>query len=144
MPLTSRVAQLGLGLALELGVAHLDAEDRGQAFAGVIAREAAGAQVLEHIVALGVGVEAAGQGRLEPDQMSAALVGVDVVDESEDVVVVTGVVLEGQLDDDVVFGALEEDRAGVEDVLILVEVLDELQDAALVLEVVRFARGVRR
>ena len=34
------VAQLGLGLALELGIAHLDAEDGGQALAGVVAREA--------------------------------------------------------------------------------------------------------
>ena len=33
------VAQLGLGLALELRIGHLDADDRRQAFADVVARE---------------------------------------------------------------------------------------------------------
>ena len=71
--------------------------------------------------------------------MSSALVGVDVVDEGEDVLAVGGIVLEGQLDNDVVLGAFEEDGPGVEDVLVLVEILDELQDAALVLEIIGFA-----
>ena len=78
------VAELGLGLALELGVAHLDAEDGGQALAGVVAREGAGAQVLEQVVGHGVVVDAAGQGGLEADEVRAALVRVDVVDEGED------------------------------------------------------------
>ena len=51
---------------------------------------------------------------------------------------IAGVVLEGQLDDDVVLLGFEIDRPGVEDGLVLVEVLDELDDAALVLELVGF------
>jgi hypothetical protein len=41
------VAELGLGLALELRVGQLDADDRGQALADVVAGEVAVA-VLEH------------------------------------------------------------------------------------------------
>jgi hypothetical protein len=72
--------------------------------------------------------------------MGSALGRVDVVDEGEDRFRVAGVVLEGQLDDDVLFLALEENRPGVEDGLVLVEELDELDDPALVLELVRLVR----
>ena len=37
LPSTSGIAELVLGLALELGVEHLDADDRGQALADVVA-----------------------------------------------------------------------------------------------------------
>jgi len=82
----------------------------------------------------GVGIETAGQGGFKADQVSAALVGVDVVDEGENRLAVAGVVLESQLDDDVVLLRLEEDRARIEDVFVLVEELNEFDDSALVLE----------
>ena len=93
-------------------------------------------EVLEEVVRFGVGVEAAGQGGLEADQVGSALVGVDVVDEGKDRLAVPRVVLEGQLDDDVVLLRLEQDRARIEDFLVLIEELDEFDDPALVLKLV--------
>ena len=52
------VAQLGLGLTLELGVGQLDGYDGGQTLAAVLAGEAL--HVLEQVCLLGVGVQHAG------------------------------------------------------------------------------------
>ena len=66
--------------------------------------------------------------------MGAALAGVDAVDEGEHRLVEAVVVLEADLDLDIVAGAREVDGLLVEDGLVLVEVLDELLQAAVELE----------
>src|SRR2546425_501541 len=66
--------------------------------------------------------------------LRAALARVDVVREREDALLVTVVVLERHLDLGVAFLALEEQHLWVQRGLVLVQVLDELDDAALVQE----------
>ena len=78
MPCDLAVAQLGLGLALELRVGELDADDGGQALADVVAAHRLGV-VLDQLVGLGVRVDRARQGGPEPAEVRAALDGVDVV-----------------------------------------------------------------
>ena len=53
------VAELGLGLALELRIGHTERDHGGEPFAEVVA---AGNQVLEEPFLLAVGVEGAGEG----------------------------------------------------------------------------------
>ena len=73
--------------------------------------------------------------------MRAALVRVDVVGEAEDGLLVGGVPLHRDLDRAVVGVALEVDGLSVQGVLVLVEVGDEVDDAALVLEGLALALG---
>ena len=75
-----------------------------------------------------------GQGGAEPGEVRAALARVDVVGEGEDVLLVAVVVLQRHLDLDAVLLALEEEHLRVDRRLVLVQVLDELDDAALVEE----------
>ena len=51
------VAELGLGLAFELRVRDLDADDRGHALADVVAADRRVFQVLREVVGVGVGVD---------------------------------------------------------------------------------------
>ena len=67
--------------------------------------------------------------------------GVDVVGEAEDRFLVGGVPLHRDLDRAVVGLVLEEDRLAVQRVLVLVEVGDEVDDAALVVEGVLLPGG---
>ena len=53
------IAQLGLGLALELRIAHLDGNDGGQALAAVIAGEVA-ILFLDELMLLGIAVHQGG------------------------------------------------------------------------------------
>ena len=69
--------------------------------------------------------------------MGAALARVDVVGEGEEALLVPVVVLQGDLDLDIVLLALEEEHLRMDGRLVLVQVLDELDDAALVEEGVR-------
>ena len=78
-----RVAELRLRLALELRVAQLDRDDRAEALAHVLAVEVLLLLLQEALVA-GVLVQRAGERGLEPREVRAALVGVDVVRERED------------------------------------------------------------
>ena len=89
------VAQLGLGLALELGVRQLDGDDGREALAAVLAGDALA--VLEDIGLFAVGVEHAGQGGLEARLVHAALRRVDVVGEGDKYLAVAVVVLHGDL-----------------------------------------------
>ena len=66
--------------------------------------------------------------------MGAALVGVDVVGEAEDRLLVGGVPLHRDLDLALLGLALEEDDLGVHLVLVLVQVADEVLDPPVVLE----------
>ena len=127
------VAELGLGLALELRVLQLDRDDGGQALADVLAREVL-VLLLELALLARVAVERARERRAEARHVRAALVRVDVVGEREDGLLVGGVPLQRHLDGALVALALEEDDLLLDRVLVLVEVGDEVLDAALVVE----------
>ena len=79
-PADRRVAELGLGLALELRLAQLHRDDRGQALTESSPVSASSFSLRRPFVA-GVVVQGAGQRRLEAGEVRAALVGVDVVGE---------------------------------------------------------------
>ena len=138
--LDRRVAELGLRLALELRVGELHRDHRGQALADVVAAEVL-VLLLQQALVAGVGVQRPGQRRAEAGEVRAALVGVDVVGEREHRLLVGGVPLHRDLDRAVVGLALEEDRLAVQRVLGLVQVLDEVDDAALVVELSLLARA---
>ena len=134
--LDRRVAELGLGLALELRVLDLDRDDRRQSLAHVLAAEVV-VLLLELALLARVVVDRARQRRAEAREVRAALDRVDVVGEREQVLLVGGVPLQRDLDlaD---LGLLGEEH----DLLVqrlagalAVQVLDEVDDAALVLEV---------
>src|SRR3954471_4690488 len=131
--LHARVAELGLRLALELRVGELGRDDRGQPLADVLAGEVL-VLLLELALLARIAVERARQGGAEARQVRAALVRVDVVREREDGLLVGGVPLQRDLDRALVRLALEEDDLLLDRVLALVEVADEVLDAALVLE----------
>src|SRR5262249_9280750 len=130
-----RVPELGLGLSFELGIRDPDRNDRGQALAHVVAADVA-LESLEKPVGLRVAGEGACQRGPEPGEMSAPLARVDVVREREEILLVPVVVLERDLHLDVVLLALEEENLRMDRRLVLIEVLDELDDAALVEEAV--------
>ena len=132
------VAQLGLGLALELGLFQLHGDDGGEAFADVVAGEGL-IRGLQKVEFPGVVVDHPGQGRLEANQMGAALVGGDVVGIGHDELVVAVVILHGHLHGGGLHlalhaGAGEVQGHGLQQLLVLVEVGDELPDAALIAE----------
>ena len=129
------VAQPGLGLALELGLRHLDADDAGQALADIVPLQVV-LVLLEQVGAGGVVVDGARQRRLEAAQMGAALGGVDVVGEGIDGFAIAVVPLQGDLDIGAVLLALQVDHLGMNRRLDPVQVLDERNDPALVEELV--------
>src|SRR5579875_173383 len=135
-----RVAELGLRLPLKLGVRQLERDHRGQALAHVLARER---DVLEQTLPAPVIVDAACQRGPESDQVGAALDGVDRVDVREHVLQEPGVVLHGRLDLDPVPHAPDRDRV-TDGLLVLIVRLDELRDAAAVLELPALARPLVR
>ena len=138
------VAELGLGLAFELRLRDLDADDRRHALADVVAADRRVLQILREVVPRRVGVDRARQRRAEPRQVRAALVRVDVVGEREFLRVVAVVPLQRDLGVDAVALAAHVDRLLVDDALVLVQVLDERDDAAVVVEAVALARRARR
>src|SRR5438045_529262 len=71
------VAELGLGLTLELGLRHLDADDRRQPLAHVLALQALRV-LLEDRGREGERVQRTRQPRLESDEMRAAFDRADV------------------------------------------------------------------
>src|SRR5207244_10189994 len=74
------VAELGLGLPLELRILHLDVQHGGETLADVIAREGE-LFLLEKAIALRPFVDGARERRAETREVRAAFVRVDVVDE---------------------------------------------------------------
>ena len=127
------VAELRLRLALKLRLADLEADDTGQALAHIVAREV-GVLVLEDALLAREVIGCARQRELEAGEVRAALFRVDVVDEGVDILLVTVVVLHGDLDDSCVLDAVEVDGLGVQHFFLAVEVLDERADAALEVE----------
>ena len=90
------VAELGLGLALELGIAQAHRDDGGEPLADVLAGQLVLA--LQEVLGLGVVLHHVGEGLLEALLVHAALDGVDAVGEGVDAVAVeAGVPLEGDL-----------------------------------------------
>ena len=124
------VAELGLGLALELRFLQLDRDDGGQALARVLALE--GLVVLEQLVFFPVIVQNAGQRGLEAGLVRAALGGIDVVGEGQHQLAVAVGVLHGDLGHRGVAASLHVDDLLMQRGLGAVEMLDELTDAALV------------
>ena len=97
------VAELRLGLALELRVAQLHRHDRGEPLADVLAEEV-GVLLLEEVLRLGVAVHHVGEGLLEALLVHPALGGGDVVGERVDALVEAGVPLHRDVDLVVVAG----------------------------------------
>ena len=123
------VAQLALGLAFELRVGQLDADDGRQALAHVVAHQV-GVVVLEQLGLVGVVVEDARQRRAEAGEVRAAVDGVDAVGEAEGVIGIAVVILHGRLHDGVVGLLGHVDGLRVDDRLVAVEAPDEAGDAA--------------
>ncbi len=126
------VHQLDLGLALELRVAVLDADDGGQAFARVVAGEV-GIGVLQQAVLARVVVDRARERHPQPGQVRAAVDGVDRVGEGVDRFGVGVGVLQRHLDAGAVHLALDVDDR-VQHFAVAVEVAHEGGDAALEVE----------
>ena len=126
------VAELGLGLALELGFLQLDRDNRGQALAAVVARKRL-IVFLDEVILAAVVVEHAGERGLESGFMGAALGGIDVVRKRDEGFRVRVGVLHGDLGHAAFAAALHVDDVLVDRGLGAVEVLDELADAALVM-----------
>ena len=97
------VAELGLGLALELRVAQPHRDDGGEALADVLAEEVL-VLLLEQALGPGVAVDDVGEGLLEALLVHAALDGGDAVGEGVDRLVEPGVPLQRDLDLLVVLG----------------------------------------
>src|SRR3990172_3052879 len=128
-PLELGVAQASLGLALELGLRDLDADDGDEPLADVFAAEV-GVGVLEYLLLAGVVVEDAGEGGAEAGEVGAAVDRVDAVGEGEGGLREAIVVLQRYLHDGAVNGALHVERV-VQGRAVPVEALHERLDAAL-------------
>ena len=132
------VAELGLRLALELGVRELDGDDRRKALAAVLAGDAVA--LLEDAGLLAVGIERAGKCGLEAGLVHAALRRVDVVGERHDDLVIAVVILQRDLAHGVAALAGHIDGLGVQGRLVFVDEVDKFADAALVAH--RLAHGL--
>ena len=125
--------QFLLGLGREFGIGHLDREDAGEPFPGIVAGD-------RHLLALGdtalgrIAVDRAGQRRAEACEMAAAIGLADVVGEAEDRLVIAVVPLHRGFDDDVAPAIADHDRVADQGLLGAVEVADECLGAAFVVE----------
>ena len=135
-------AELGLGLTLKLRVGQLDRDDSRKALAHIVAGQV-GVLFLEQILLARVVVDHAGKRGAEALEVHAALRGVDVVGKRHDVLAIAAIPLQGHLD----LAHLGHGRVrirlalnvdgllkGLGDIFALVEELDEVDDAALVAE----------
>ena len=129
--------ELGFGLALELRILHLDGDDGRQALADVLALEVR-LVVLEDLVPAAVIVDRPGHSGVEALQVGAAVRRGDVVGEGIDVLRVGVVILHGHFDQDAVLDAFGVDRFREQHLLVLVQELDELPQAALAPRTGRF------
>ena len=129
------VAELGLGLALELRLGELDRDDRGETLAHVVAGEVL-VLLLEDALLARVLVDERGQRGAETLFVGSALVGVDRVRVGEDALGVAVGPLHRDFERDLALGVfgLEGDDLVVDELglLGLVEVLDVVDEAALV------------
>src|SRR5882724_10414211 len=124
------VAELGLRLPLELRIGQPHGDDGAEALADVVAGHPT-LERLEVAVLLRVRRELAGERRAEAREVRAALARVDVVGEGEHALLVAVVVLQRDLDFDIALLAFEEHDLRMNRCFVLVQVLHELDDAAL-------------
>ena len=124
------VAQLGLGLALELSLRQLHGDHGGDALPDVLAGDLV--PLLDHAVLDAVGVEDTGQGRLEARLVHTALRGVDVIGKGNHGLSVAIVILHGDLRRGVPLGAGHVNDLLVQRSLVAVDPGNELPYAALV------------
>jgi len=127
------VAEFRLGLALELGLLQLHADDGRQAFAHVLPYQVV-LLLLEKTLLARVVVHHPGECGLQPGEVCPSLVGIDVVGEGVDVLDVALVVLHGDLHLGFFLFRFHEDDLVVQRVLGGVDVLDEVDDPAVVAE----------
>ena len=127
------VAELGLRLTLELRVAQLHRDDRGEALADVLAEEVL-VLLLEVALGAGVAVHDVREGLLEALFVHPAFGGGDVVRERVEALVEAGVPLQRDLDLAAVVRVADVDDRREQRLLRRVEVRDEVDDAAVVLE----------
>ena len=132
------VAELGLRLALELGVRELDGDDRREALAAVLAGDAVA--LLEDAGLFAVGIERAGERSLEAGLVHAALRRVDVVGEGDDDFVVAVVILQRDLAHGVAALAGHINSFRVQGGLVAIDEVHKLADAALIAH--RLAHGL--
>ena len=132
------IHQLDLGLRLEAGVRQLDAQDADQPLTHIVAGEAR-ILLLKQLVRFSVLVDRAGERRAKTCQMRAAVGVGDRVGEAQNLVVIARVVLHHTVHDDFVLGRVERDRLGVDHLLVLADLLDELHDTVLVIKRLRLA-----
>jgi hypothetical protein len=84
-----RVAQLGFCLPFELGLSHLDGQDSRQAFAKIISGKI-DLYVSEQVIFIRIRFEGAREGAAKAGYVRAAFMGIDVVDEGENVLRIPG------------------------------------------------------
>ena len=121
------IAELGLGLTLELRLGHLDRNHGREAFAEILGSQVA-LELVEQLVLLGILLERAAETHLEALEMGSAFYGVDVVDIGIYLLGIAVVVLQGYVDgDDLVGGHAD----GVRNQCLgpRVEIFDELAQA---------------
>ena len=130
------VAELGLGLALELRLGHLDGDDGCQALAEVVAVELylGLLELVEELVVLGIFLERARQGRAEAGEVRSTLYRVDIVDVRVDVFGIRSVVDHRHFDRRAEFVGRQMDDVGNEFLARLVDVEDEFLQSVLRVE----------
>lgn len=89
------VSKLLFGLTLKLGLLELDADDSSQTLTDILAGKAV--RLFDELIGLGIGVKSLCQGVTETGKMCSALRGGDVVYKAVNTLVVTVVVLKGNL-----------------------------------------------
>src|SRR5262249_52521844 len=127
------VAELRLGLALELRLEHLDADHRRQALAHILTGEV-GVRLLEQPGLAGVAVEHVGQSGAEAGDVAAALDGVDGVGERDDVLDKRRVVLQRDLGLRALYFTFDIERRDVDHLLVPVQGAGKRPDSALEVE----------
>ena len=129
------VPELRLRLAFELRLVELHRDDRRQAFAHVLAGQR-DLLALQHARFLGVIVDRAGQRRAKRRHVRPAVALRDVVGERQDVLVITVVPFERDVDADAVAHRRDGDRLREQGSFRAVEIFDEGGDPALVIKLV--------
>ena len=124
------VAQLGLGLALKLSLGQLYGNHTGQTLSAVFTGDLL--VIFQHLDLTAVSVQNRGQGTLEALLMHTAFRSMDIVGEREDGLVITVVILQGDLGHAVILLAGHVDHIVVEGILALIEPGDEFTDTALI------------
>ena len=129
----AHVAELGLRLPLELRVAQPHRDDGREALPDVLALEVL-LLLLQEVAGAGVAVDDVGQSLGEALDVHPTLDGGDAVGEGVDGLVVARVPLQRDLDLLAFLGLVERGHLAEQRLLRRVEVLDEVDDAAVVLE----------